>query len=178
MKTRSKGRVATRRPVATTSEIIPDQNAAHSIPRKWHAHFRRLTELRHHLLRTRGDLKSDADDETPTYSLHMADAATDNYDRDFALSMLSAEQNAIYEIEQALQRIQDGTYGRCEMTGKVISPERLEAIPWTRFSTEAETELERGGQITQAKLGDIARVPKESTEHAARETEDTSEEKE
>ena len=173
MKTRSKGRAVAasrRRRRASTSEIISGKKTQ-TIPSKWKTEFRRLVALRDHLLRTRGDLKSDADDQTPSYSLHMADAATDNYDRDFALSMLSSEQNAIYEIEEALQRIQNGTYGRCELTGKPISKERLNAIPWTRFSAEAEAELEERGQIAQAKLGAVARVPKESTEEGLGERE-------
>src|SRR5437667_415062 len=81
----------------------------------------------------------------PPFSTHMADAATDTYDRDFALSMLSCEQDSLYEIDEALDRIRDGTYGVCELTGKKIEPQRLEAIPWTRFTAEAEKQLEKQG---------------------------------
>ena len=87
--------------------------------------------------------------------MHMADAGTDTYDRDWALSMLSSEQNAVYEIEAAMEHIRNGTYGKCELSGKPIQPERLEAIPWTRFSAEAERELENNGMADRARLGKL-----------------------
>jgi RNA polymerase-binding transcription factor DksA len=109
--------------------------------------------LRDYLLRRQGDLTKDALEEQPSYSTHMADAGTDNYDRDFALGMLSSEQDARYEIEQAIDRIRNGAYGKCELTGKPIEPERLEAIPWTRFSARAEKQLEQEGALKRASLG-------------------------
>ena len=93
----------------------------------------------------------------------MADVATNSYDRDWALSMISSEQNVLYEIEQALNRIRTGTYGKCEVTGKPIPMERLNAVPWTRFITEAERELEKSGQLERAKLGHRERVPQLGT---------------
>jgi RNA polymerase-binding transcription factor DksA len=84
----------------------------------------------------------------------MADAGTDEFDRDFALSMISSDQNALYEIEAALNRIRSGTYGICELTGKAIEPERLAAIPWTRFSTEAQRELEASGSVARTRLAE------------------------
>jgi RNA polymerase-binding transcription factor DksA len=91
----------------------------------------------------------------------MADAGTDSYDRDLALSMLSHQQNAVYEIQEALNRIRDGTYGVCEMTGKKIPAERLEAIPWTRFTAEAERMLEKRGEFQRAQLGPRESVGRE-----------------
>jgi RNA polymerase-binding transcription factor DksA len=88
----------------------------------------------------------------------MADVGTNSYDRDLALSMISTEQNALYEIEQALNRMTTGTYGICELTGKPIPPERLNAIPWTRFSAPAESELEKRGELERTKLGNRKRV--------------------
>ena len=82
----------------------------------------------------------------------MADAGTDSFDRDFALSRASSEQDAVYEIDEAMMRIRRGTYGICELTGKPIERHRLEAIPWTRFSAEAEKLLEKEGQIHRARL--------------------------
>ncbi len=77
---------------------------------------------------------------------HQADAGSDAYDRDFALSLLSKEQNGLYEIEQALARIDNGTYGICEMSYKVIPILRLEAIPFARLTVECQArwEKERG----------------------------------
>src|SRR5206468_4518133 len=114
----------------------------------------------------KGDLARDAAEERPTYSMHMADAGTDEFDRDFALSMMSSEQNALYEIEEAINRIRDGTYGICELTGKRIEPQRLEAIPWTRFSAEAEKQLEKEGGVARARLGPRQEVPKRTVAEA------------
>lgn len=71
-----------------------------------------------------------------------SDAGTDNFDRDFALSLLSSEQEALNEIDAAIQRIHNGTYGICEITGERIAEERLEAVPFTRFSLEGQRQFE------------------------------------
>jgi DnaK suppressor protein len=63
--------------------------------------------------------------EASAFGMHQADAGSDAYDRDFALSLLSQEQDALYEIDQALKRIELGTYGVCEMSGKPIPHARL-----------------------------------------------------
>src|SRR6476660_5202044 len=81
--------------------------------------------------------------EASAFGMHQADAGSDAYDRDFALSLLSQEQDALYEIDQALKRIELGTYGVCEMSGKPISHARLEAIPFARFTVECQSQLEK-----------------------------------
>jgi len=81
--------------------------------------------------------------EASAFGMHQADAGSDAYDRDFALSLLSKEQDALYEIEQALKRIEAGTYGVCEISGKAIPHPRLEAIPFARFTVECQAELEQ-----------------------------------
>jgi RNA polymerase-binding transcription factor DksA len=83
----------------------------------------------------------------------MADAATDTYDRDLALGMLSSEQDALYQIDEALDRIRAGTYGVCELTGKPIEAARLEAVPWTRFSAAAEKQMEPESELKRTRLG-------------------------
>jgi len=93
-----------------------------------------------------------------SYSLHMGDSGTDNFDRDFALSMLSSDQDAVYEIEEALKRIEKNTYGVCELTQKVIPKARLEAIPWARFTVEAQAQLEKEGALKQRRLGALGTV--------------------
>lgn len=85
---------------------------------------------------TTGDLSN--------YGIHMADQGTDNFDREFALNMVSNEQDLLYEIEEALHRIDAGTYGICEMTGQPIEIERLRAVPYTRYCLAAQAEMERG----------------------------------
>src|ERR1700674_2569652 len=81
--------------------------------------------------------------EASALGIHQADAGSDAYDRDFALSLLSQEQDALYEIDQALKRIELGTYGTCEMSGKSISHARLEAIPFARFTVECQSQIEK-----------------------------------
>ncbi len=81
--------------------------------------------------------------EASAFGMHQADAGSDAYDRDFALNLLSQEQDALYEIDEALKRIEQGIYGTCEMSGKPINHERLEAIPFTRYTVECQSQLER-----------------------------------
>lgn len=74
---------------------------------------------------------------------HQADAGSDAYDREFALSMLSKEKDGLYEIEQALERIKNGTYGICEMSFQIIPIPRLEAIPFARLTVQCQAQLEK-----------------------------------
>jgi len=91
-----------------------------------------------------GTLRSRAEgSEASAFGMHQADAGSDAYDRDFALSLLSQEQDALYEIDEALKRIEIGTYGKCEMSGKSIPRARLEAIPFARFTVECQSQLEK-----------------------------------
>lgn len=158
-----------RKAKAATPEVLGVAADPPRIDPKWRKHFARLSELRERLTSRRAELTQDALSEQPAFSSHMADAATDTYDRDLALGMLSSEQDAIYEIEQALDRIHNGTYGICELTNKPIEPARLEAVPWARFSTAAEQELEREGGLKRARLGPRESVARES---AAKEPEE------
>ena len=111
-----------------------------------------------------GDLSS--------YSQHMADAGTDTFDRDFALSLVSSEQDLLYEIDEAIQRIFDGSYGICEITGKPIPRQRLAAVPFTRYSLEGQREqerihsrkAERGGIFGELSGEDVASFSDEDTE--------------
>jgi RNA polymerase-binding transcription factor DksA len=92
------------------------------------------------------------------HSLNMADTATDEFDHDMALSEVSTEQDALLEIEEAINRILNGTYGLCEETGQPIPPERLKAVPWTRFAREAEARLEREGVLHRTHFGTLGSV--------------------
>jgi len=131
-------------------------------PRKvkaeWQKYCQRLLELREQLLRQMNGLAKESAQELPGYSLHMADSGTDNFDRDFALSLLSSDQDAVYEIEEALKRIEKKTYGVCELTGKNIPRARLEAIPWTRFTVEAQAQLEREGALRSRRIGQLGTI--------------------
>jgi len=125
---------------------------------EWKKFQARLLELREQLLKQRDGLAKDSAQEMASYSLHMADSGTDNFDRDFALSLLSSDQDAIYEIDEALRRMERKTYGVCELTGKAIPKSRLEAIPWTRFTVQAQAQLEREGAIRQRRLGSLGSI--------------------
>ncbi len=133
--------------------------------------------LRDRLLSQMDGLAKETTEEIPTYSLHMADSGTDNFDRDFALSLLSSDQDAIYEIEEALKRIEKNTYGVCELTGKPIPKARLQAIPWTRFTLEAQAQLERDGALRQRRLGNLGTVDSTSNVEVEAEEEESAEEK-
>lgn len=149
------------------------------VPEKFRRYFRLLVDLRNHVLTALGEhteetlLKSAKEDsgDLSGYGQHMADAGTDTFDRDFALSLVSSEQEALSEIEAAIKRIHDGTYGICELTQKPIPRERLLAVPFTRYSAEAKKQVERhshrarergglfgepGEEEVAAKLGDDA----------------------
>jgi DnaK suppressor protein len=147
---------------AATKDVLGFLSKPVRINPKWKSHYDRLCELRDRFIDQRGNLQKDATEETPNFSEHMADAGTDSYDRDFTLSLLSSEQNALYEIDAALKRIENGTYGVCELTGEVIENERLEAIPWARFSTEAERGLEERGAVGRARLGTLGSLTSSS----------------
>jgi RNA polymerase-binding transcription factor DksA len=97
-------------------------------------------------------VKDDAGDLS-SYGQHMADAGTDTFDRDFALSLVSNEQEALSEIEAAIKRIRDGTYGICEITAKPISKERLLAVPFARNSAEAQKQIERNRHHSRTQAG-------------------------
>src|SRR5882762_9607712 len=115
----------------------------------------KLLQLRDSLLDlmtgvSRDTLRSRAEDsEASAFGMHQADAGSDAYDRDFALSLLSQEQDALYEIEEALKRIDGGTYGICEMSGKPIPHARLEAIPFARYTVECQTLIEKQKKATR-----------------------------
>jgi RNA polymerase-binding transcription factor DksA len=160
-------RTATRaRPLSATAAAIlghaTAKNHAADKPKKikaeWQKYYNHLLELREQLLHQMNGLAKESAQEMPGYSLHMADSGTDNFDRDFALSLLSADQDAIYEIEEAIKRIEKRTYGVCELTGKPIPRARLEAIPWTRFTVAAQAQLEKDGALKSRRLGQLGTI--------------------
>ncbi len=77
--------------------------------------------------------QKDASGDLSGYSIHMADMATDSYDREFSLSRVSGEQKIVYLIDEALKRIEDGDYGMCMTCGNLIAKNRLKAVPHAKF---------------------------------------------
>jgi RNA polymerase-binding transcription factor DksA len=138
--------------------VDPD---ADSIPEKFRRYYKLLIELRNHLTgqldqHTEDTLKRSSKEDSgdlSSYGQHMADAGTDTFDRDFALSLVSNEQEALSEVEAAIQRIKAGTYGVCEITQKPIAKERLLAVPFTRHSAEAQKALERNRHRSRTQAG-------------------------
>jgi RNA polymerase-binding transcription factor DksA len=144
------------------------------IPKKYKKYYKLLVELRKHVsdeihLHTSDTLKHSARDESgdsASYGNHQADAGTDSFDRDFALSLVSSEQEALNEIEEAILRIKDGSYGVCAVTGKAIPAARLTAVPFARFSVEGQLEHERNQQrrhnrsVSGGIFGDVSDAPK------------------
>ena len=96
--------------------------------------------------------KDDAGDLSG-YSQHLADAGSDTADRDFALSLISNEQEALKEISDAIIRMKKNTYGICEITNKPIPHARLMAVPFTRYSLEGQKELERNRRASRRRGG-------------------------
>lgn len=135
-----------------------DMGESKKVKPEWQKYYQHLVDLRDQLRRQMDGLAQESAQELAGYSLHMADSGTDNFDRDFALSLLSSDQDAIYEIEEALKRIEKKTYGVCELTGKQIPKARLEAIPWTRFTVEAQAQLEKDGALKSRRLGQLGTI--------------------
>ena len=118
----------------------------------------RLLDLRDGILDamygvTHDTLKNTDGMETGGGGMHTGDAGSDSYDRDFALNLLAKEQDALSEVEQAITRAETGVYGVCEMSGERIPNERLEAIPFARYTVgcQALWEKEHGNNRHSAK---------------------------
>lgn len=88
--------------------------------------------------------RSDAAGDLSRLPIHMADIGTDNYDQELALGLMESERKLLREIDDALQRINQGTYGICKATGKPIAKARLEAKPWAKYTVEYARMLEQG----------------------------------
>ena len=78
---------------------------------------------------------------------HMADVATDMYDKEFSLGLASHDREVLHKINSALKRIEDGTYGFCLATSKAISQARLKAIPYAEYCLKHQEEIENSNQI-------------------------------
>ena len=139
----------------------PSFDDTDSIPEKFRRYYKLLIELRNHLTgqidtHSEETLKRSSKDDAgdlSSYGQHMADAGTDTFDRDFALSLVSSEQEALSEVEAAIKRVKDGSYGICEITQKPIAKERLLAVPFTRYSAEAQKNIEKNRMRSRTQAG-------------------------
>lgn len=131
------------------------------VPEKFRRYYRLLVDMRDALQKglafhSEEALKKSGKDDAGDlsgYSQHLADAGTDTADRDFALSLISNEQEALKEIADAIERMKKGSYGTCEITGKPIPAARLIAVPFTRYSLEGQKELERNRRAHRRRGG-------------------------
>jgi DnaK suppressor protein len=111
-----------------------------------------LLEKRREILRNVSEIEDetlkksrlDASGDLSSMPIHMADLGTDNYEQEFVLGLMDSERKLLHEIDYALQRIDEGTYGLCEGTGKPIPKARLKAQPWARYCVEYARMLEQG----------------------------------
>ncbi len=96
-----------------------------------------------------GTTIKDAAGDLSSYSYHMADQGTDTMEREMAFMFASKSGRLVYHVDEALRRIQDGTYGKCQSCNKMISQARLEAVPHARLCIDCknkEEEKESGGR--------------------------------
>ncbi|MFH1067333.1 MAG: TraR/DksA C4-type zinc finger protein [bacterium] len=121
-----------------------------SFPKKFlEVQHKKLVELKDHILDQMQGVAKDSlrskegAASSSAFGMHQADAGSDAYEKDFALSLLSQEQDALYEIEEAIKRIENGSYGVCEMSGAPIPVARLEAIPFARYTVACQAQFER-----------------------------------
>ena len=88
----------------------------------------------------------------------LSDQGTDTFDREFALNQLSSEQDVLFEIDSAIRRLEEGTYGICEISGEPINIERLQALPYVRYTIATQSEIEKGQATTYRPFGATGRL--------------------
>lgn len=107
---------------------------------------KRLEEMRkqltHSLRGTTAEVKTP--DEATGYSQHQADQGTDDFDRTISLEVTSKEYGILRQIDRALEKIDDNTYGVCDITGEEIPLARLEAVPYATMTVKAQEKFEKG----------------------------------
>lgn len=113
------------------------------IPSKWRPYYRALLRVRDVLLAERTQREAALRIPRERGGTDASDTATNESESDEILAELSAEGAELTEVEAALARIRAGTYGRCEVTGRPITPARLKAVPWTRLSSAAAKRREQ-----------------------------------
>ena len=102
----------------------------------------RLEGIKSELDGLRGESQKENLDELSSYAQHQANVATETFDREKDLSILDSIEGELADIEHALQRLDDGSYGTCEACGKSIGDDRLEAMPATRYCLDDQSKAE------------------------------------
>lgn len=153
--------------MATAADIL-GLNHKPKVARQWSGHYQRLCAQRERLLAR----DFSAPPASPTKLDDLTDAATEESQRDLSLVAANSTHEILLEVVQAIRRIEGGAYGICELTGEPIEPERLEAIPWARYSLRGQSELEREGfgrkvglpALRAATEGDLAEIEAQEEE--------------
>ena len=135
----------------------PDSAALH-IPPQWYWHYKKLQSLRERLLEDSAEQIAEFSERMEPPGDDAADSATDEFDHNLAIGLLAHEEDALYEIDASIQRILDGTYGICEITGKPIPQDRLRVVPWTRYTRDALERLEKKRMVERPHLESIASI--------------------
>jgi DnaK suppressor protein len=139
----------------TASSGNKEEHDREKVPSKWLEFYDSLLELRRHFkeeleIHTKDSLALDGSDDSSRYSGYgseQTDSDSGQFDREIAINMLAHEQDALFEIEEALRRIMSDRYGVCEITGKSIPKPRLRAVPFTRYSIEGQMQLESRSRL-------------------------------
>lgn len=107
---------------------------------------KRLEDLRRNLTNAIREVSEDVKnlDQAKGYSQHQADEGTDDFGRTINLEISNRESIVLRQVERALEKIEEGTYGLCDITGKDIPVKRLEAIPYATMTVDAQDKFEKG----------------------------------
>ena len=97
--------------------------------------------------------ETDSVGEISSYDQHQADMGTETFEREKDMSILEQVEAELADVEHALRRLDDGTYGTCEVCGTAIPDERLEALPATRLCLEHQAEAEREVRFAGERAG-------------------------
>lgn len=127
------------------------KSAPNAIPSKWAWHQRTLLRLRGDLLKARQEHDHAVRVPHERGGADLLDFAEDETELATLRAELALEEAELSEIDAALKRLQDGTYGTCEATGVPIAPERLRVLPWTRLSKDAAAQVERANGVRRRK---------------------------
>ena len=102
-----------------------------------------LDDIKHISDDTLKKSQKEASGDISGYTYHMADVATDTYDREFSLGLASNERKIILELDDALKRIEDGSFGICEDCKSLIARNRLKAVPYARLCVKCQEKREK-----------------------------------
>jgi DnaK suppressor protein len=134
-----------------------------AIDPRWQRFYDRLVRHRDALIDAVRDLHEKAREVSPD-PIHegLAETATESYQRDQTLGLVSLDQEMLADVNLAISKIRDGRYGICELTGKPIPEERLEALPWARFTVEAQEAREMHGEAPKTAVGTSGQLGRSS----------------